>query len=279
MTLLDLEIASLRNKTRLISGMDSPDQCLDKKHFQDYPYTITYQFNSRGFRDDEWPKDLKSAVWCIGDSFTAGLGSPREHTWPYVLQQQSGRRCINISLDGASNNWIARRAAQIVKKIAPVAVVVQWSFLNRREADVYTAWHAAWNQFYPVVKDLGWPTSIFSTVSDLPPEIQAELSMHDQPLVDDFTRQRHFSKDSRDQDIKNTMLLWNLLESFVDRNQTKMIYSAIPQFAPAGDIDKFSKLAPVPFTRVQQLDRARDGYHYDIKTAESFVQQILPLLK
>jgi hypothetical protein len=111
---------------------------MNQQHFVNYPYTVEYQYNSRGFRDAEWPVDaheLKKSIWCIGDSFTVGIGSPYEFTWPQVLSQQAGQRCINVSMDGASNNWISRRAGQIIKEISPANLVILWSYFHRRESN------------------------------------------------------------------------------------------------------------------------------------------------
>jgi hypothetical protein len=41
------------------SGMDDPNFCLDPKHFKRYPYSVQYNFNSRGYRDAEWPQSLE----------------------------------------------------------------------------------------------------------------------------------------------------------------------------------------------------------------------------
>ena len=82
-----------------------------------YLHPITYNYNSRGFRDQEWPDsmtELREATWCVGDSFTVGLGSPVTHTWPNVLQQTLQKKTINVSMDGASNNLIARKVLKIL---------------------------------------------------------------------------------------------------------------------------------------------------------------------
>jgi len=121
------------------SGLDSPETCLDKKHFESYPYTIEYCYNSRGYRDQEWPAELdelQNAIWCVGDSFTVGLGNPIEHTWAYLLQQHTGRRTINVGMDGASNEWMARKIKRLVEVIAPKIIMVQWSYFARREATI-----------------------------------------------------------------------------------------------------------------------------------------------
>lgn len=132
----DLILRRRQNQTWQYSGIDSRENCCDLDHFLNYPKYIDYQYNSRGFRDQEWPnriEDLVNAIWCIGDSFTVGIGVPFEHTWFQILQQQSGQRCINISLDGASNDWIARRTSQIIQAVNPQNIVIHWSFIERRE--------------------------------------------------------------------------------------------------------------------------------------------------
>lgn len=115
-----------------ISGLDDYDRCFNKEWFKAYPHPITYVYNSRGFRDNEWPDDLQNAIWCIGDSFTAGIGAPIEHTWPYLLSAATGIRTINIGMDGASNDWIARMSSAIAT-ISPRTIVHQWSYTHRRE--------------------------------------------------------------------------------------------------------------------------------------------------
>ena len=115
------------------SGIDSLDHCVDRDHFRSYPYAIQYQYNSRGYRDQEWPSDLNNAIWCPGDSFTAGIGSPFEHTWPCLLQKISGQPCINISMDGASNDWILRKANELLDQLQPSAIVLHLSYIHRGE--------------------------------------------------------------------------------------------------------------------------------------------------
>jgi hypothetical protein len=100
------------------SGMDSKEGCRNKQHFDSYPYAVEYRYNSRGYRDSEWPptiEELKQCIWCVGDSFTVGLGSPLAHTWVNILQQRTGIRCINVSMDGASNEWMIRKINRILQ--------------------------------------------------------------------------------------------------------------------------------------------------------------------
>jgi len=74
MILPDFILQSRVNEIWNYSGMDNRSDCLDKKHFDNYPYLVNYRHNSRGFRDAEWPELIEfiDSVWCVGDSLTAG---------------------------------------------------------------------------------------------------------------------------------------------------------------------------------------------------------------
>jgi hypothetical protein len=110
------------------TGTDTRERCSLLSWFDQYPRDIEYRFNSRGFRDQEWPEDLKSAVWCVGDSFTLGIGQPFEETWC----QRLGRRAINISMDGASNEWITQQVLALQYQYGPKHIAIHWSFIHRR---------------------------------------------------------------------------------------------------------------------------------------------------
>lgn len=135
MILQDLRLPELENCEKLESGLDSLELCSDKNAFLNYPFKFTYKYNSRGFRDYDWPTEsLEDVIWCIGDSFTQGLGCPLEHTWPKLLEKETGKKTITVAMDGASNQWIHRRSLQIIQEIQPKNMVVMWSFFNRRES-------------------------------------------------------------------------------------------------------------------------------------------------
>lgn len=136
--LKDLVLPTRAHQHWLTSGIDCLFHCRDKTHFKHYPWPVAYEYNSRGFRDREWPQtieEMRDCVWCVGDSFTLGIGCPIDHTWPRVVEQQTGVKTINMSMDGASNDWISRRAQQVQAIIKPRAMVVLWSYWHRRETD------------------------------------------------------------------------------------------------------------------------------------------------
>ncbi len=114
------------------TGLDTHELCIDKQHFANYNKKITYEYNSRGFRDVEWPVDFSDSICCIGDSYTEGLGQPFEETWPQLLQLKTGKTCINLGVNGASAESMRMRAESAVKTHKAKNVVIMWSFVHRR---------------------------------------------------------------------------------------------------------------------------------------------------
>ena len=285
MILPDFILPSRINQCWEYSGMDSFEHCLDKTHFKQYPHTINYQYNSRGFRDQEWPDsvdELKKAIWCVGDSFTVGLGSPVEHTWPWLLQKQTKLRTINVSMDGASNNWIARKTIDILQKIKPQHIVIHWSYTHRRESDYESVYDAFWIQFYQTVRDPSWPAHCTSKqVNDLPDKIRHEILTWPGPLPsvsDEDLRLQCQPGATDDDDLVNTI---NCINSVDQASMgTKIIHSFIPHFCQKSQKIQ-QQLAQHQINHIPEfskLDLARDGHHYDIKTSQYFVSQIVAKL-
>jgi hypothetical protein len=269
------------------SGMDSIEHCIDKNYFKQYPHPITYNYNSRGFRDQEWPnnlEELKQATWCVGDSFTVGLGSPVTHTWPYMLQQTLQKKTINVSMDGASNNWIARKVLKILTQIQPELIVIHWSYLHRREDSIEQAQLKWWQTYYNNIKDSAWPQCPTpDDFSCLPEFIKHELTTKHLPgafyqINDEDRRLLHddLKNISVDLDMSNTIECIKAIESQV--GNTKILHSFIPDYIPAHSQNAFenqiTSLVQHWVGEITAIDRARDGHHYDIKTSQTFVQQI-----
>lgn len=288
------------------SGIDSPKDCLDKKHFENYPYKVDYQYNSRGYRDQEWPDDLTNVVWCFGDSFTVGLGSPRERTWTYLLQNKLNQRTINVSMDGASNNWISRKTKDLFSALTPKVVVLHWSYLHRRESTSHSYVedyiNKEWVDFYNCIKDSSWPPcdrrQDFKKLSEsIQQEIQTKHYTKDLErwlkddivnLVDDEHLRSFCSlnpKDGEVEDFNNTIECIESVEA-AKPVDTMLIHSFIPYFHGTKGNDplmlktmdhlKIKGYAHTPLLDI--LDLARDGHHYDYKTAKRLISTILELL-
>lgn len=287
MILPDFILPSRCNQRWSYTGLDTAEQCVDKNHFASYPYTVEYIYNERGFRDQPWPSsehELAQAIWCVGDSFTVGVGSPLTHTWPWLLQKRTGLRTINVSMDGASNDWIARKSIDILQKIRPPILVCHWSYIERREQDWQSAlaeYNKQWQVSYRAVKDASWPDCDFANIDSLPADIRYELThTHHIDLASpalDESRRIKYSHSTQEQDLAHTIDVINRVNETVDH--CRVIHSFIPKFVPkkfTGTVE--SNISGPVIPELPRMDIARDGHHYDIKTSEYFVDQILKLL-
>lgn len=267
-----VRIPALANVTAMFSGLDQRSKCLDISHFDKFAYSVSYSYNSRGFRDVEWPSDLTNAIWCVGDSFTTGLGSPWEHTWPQRLQQKVYTKTINVSMDGASNNWIARRVCDIYSELQPHTIVIMWSYLHRREAQF--AGSDQERRLYQINSTLEqdyhnlWlcqqQVRTHCTKSNL-----VELIIPNwQPAI--TPRMWHRVRDPSWPDFTNTFhnVSQNIFDELVNIHKVdgKLLQQQITL------LDQFQILQNM--LEVQQLDLARDGHHFDIVTADWVAQQV-----
>lgn len=177
-----------------ISGLDDYDRCFNQKWFKAYPYPVSYSYNSRGFRDSEWPELLADAIWCIGDSFTVGIGAPIEHTWPYLLSKATGIRAINIGMDGASNEWIARMSIAIAE-IAPRKIIHQWTYTHRRENARYakTTEQQDIDNFISAVKQTQGNNVIHSMIPKFEPVDTADKPLREYDLAKNALRSLGFT--------------------------------------------------------------------------------------
>lgn len=286
MILPDFVLPSRINQCWEYSGIDSIDHCKDKKHFKSYPYTVCYNYNSRGFRDLEWPTnqlDLQRAIWCVGDSFTVGVGSPLEHTWPWLLQQRLKNRTVNISMDGASNTWVSRKVCRVIEEINPKTLIIHWSYISRRELDLEEYFNQQWNKFYKDIRDKNWPDCTRQQRSNLPVKILQEIDhVHggwQEIIPSDELRMLQTTASSTQEDLEHILNCIKTVQTLADKNFTTLIHSFIPEFVPAqlkGKIE--SQIQGYIIPEIIKLDLARDGHHYDIQTSNYFVEQIMQFL-
>jgi len=190
------------------------------KDFISYPYPISYNYNDRGFRDHNWPDDLSDVIWCVGDSFTAGVGVPSKHRWTNILQNKLNKRCINLGIDGASNELIRNICLQILREYNPKTLIPMWSFFHRRHED-------PWNLIY--------------NRNNLNPTV----------------------------DFKN------FLNCFGEVNVNSFYCNTVHLLIPPQPIELSHY---INIFQTTTIDVGRDGYHFDYKTAEIYVDHILSKL-
>ena len=206
------------------SGIDTLELCFDKKHYLSYPKDISYRYNSRGFRDNEWPEDLTDVIWCVGDSFTVGIGQPFQETWPQVLEKKTGQRCLNLGEDACSNDTISLRIQEICKLHNPKLIVVMWSYLHRRrvkKADG-TFWNAHHDQNdFGLDRDMENFSNNFQAVNKLPTNV-INLLIPDafdgdvKPIREKYkniilTRKLYYARDHHHFDVKTSNILSQLI--------------------------------------------------------------------
>jgi hypothetical protein len=295
MILPDFDILEFRNLQLEYSGMDHPDYCRAEEHFKNYTKKVHYQYNSRGFRDREWPANpqLRDCVWCFGDSFTAGVGSPETDTWVRQVEQALGRPCINISLDGANNQWIAEKIQRVQQEINPPHIIVQWSYFHRvpaADSDFDSRVNAVWETFYDNIRDSSWPDCAdHKNFVNLPEKIKQEIvndfgipeyfQFQNSELIAlvsklDNLRLAHHAPwitSTHEEDLARTL---DNIKRVQRWGETKILHSCVPLFAPKHIRNLFYQhMADKQYHHIpefQALDIARDGWHYDIKTSEKF---------
>jgi len=273
----ELCLTSRSHKRWEFSGIDHPDLSADPARFAQYPHKVEYHFNSRGFRDQEWPNDLtnlKHSTWCLGDSFTVGMGCAIEHTWPQILQTNTGIRTINVSMDGASNEWIARHACQILHQVRPVNMIIMWSYVHRRESDRSGS-----------DEDRRIPYSRASEQQDLENFQQCLQTVdHVRGTTNVINAAvpgyRPYTVDPQQvwQDIRDPT--WPASIPAWLQDLPKEILQEIETLHQ----DCFVRLKQQEFFQtslieVEQLDFSRDQHHFDSITAQWFVDRVKPLLQ
>jgi len=220
-------------------GIDSFAHCQDKDHYNSYTRFIVYKFNELGYRDEEWPEDIDNCVWAIGDSFTVGIGQPFEETWPQLVQTRLQSRVINISMNGASATWIARRAKFIIDNFNPKTILIQWSYVHRREDP--DASKPDEDRAMPVDR------SDTADFENLTANIMLVESIKLSTTVVHSFIPKFFDGEN---DLDKATVLYNMLDA------NNILYFPPPD----------------------QADVARDGYHYDIITATQYTNSYINLL-
>lgn len=291
------------------SGIDSHDRvpARHRDHFMNFPHKVEYVFNSRGFRDQDWPSEdqLKDTVWCLGDSFTMGIGSPYDHIWPQVLQRRLGQRTVNVAMDGASNEWISMMATNIITALQPRNMVIMWSYLHRRmngfgaygenrQDQLTEGADNLWKLFYNDMRLPHWPEApSLKDFAQLPEYIRRDFrdihvnnwlkvsrDLTEARISDDLERRIHAEITRNQDDVVNIMDCVERVRSI--QGDTRIIHAIIPQFAPEKYVprvlDFLSKAGPCVEYLDRPLDWARDHHHFDIKTSEHIVDQLLPLM-
>jgi len=256
----ELSVTQYKNKITSTQPPDSIDMCVDKTHFKKYHKDVKYSYNSRGFRDNEWPSLIEECIWCVGDSFTVGLGQPFEEIWAKLLESHTDKKTVNISMSGASNDWISRKGIYIIKNIKPKNLVVQWTFLNRKENN------------------------------DINLSDEERIIHYDEYDFKNLSSTEYFMKNIQNfiknfKKLNNFNIQTNVVNTFVPNFNIHDVH--IKKFGNTNIIEIISNKIFWEYVKNeintdeynivfdnQQLDYSRDGFHYDIRTSENYCKNI-----
>lgn len=281
MILPDFILTTRQNKVWGEFGLDSLKDCRDKKYFKSYPYDIEYRFNSRGFRDTEWPDDLTNAIWCFGDSFTVGVGSPIENTWINILQNKTNIRCINVSLDGASNDWIARKVLYLLEQITPKYIIIHWSYIHRNEDEDSTKIDEDRRLAYDSVDGIDHLNNFNKNLNAVNNAVTTTKLIHSMiPDSYNIGNEEFFKvkwnelRGSTWPDAPHTKLEFDsLLDNIKEELRTYNFYNNCYEYIYLTDLIIRNKII-----QTTQIDLARDGHHYDKATATNFVLDLMKVI-
>jgi hypothetical protein len=132
--IIPLSPRNIKNQTLYWSGTDSLEN-FKKNPTPGYTETsITYSYNSYGYREEEYDLTSKSNILCLGCSHTEGIGLRLEDCWPSHLKKQfSNFKVYNFGVSSGSCDTVARILANISGVFTPQIVFVLWPSIARYE--------------------------------------------------------------------------------------------------------------------------------------------------
>lgn len=101
--------------------------------------SISYRFNSYGYRCGEFSERREINVVSIGCSYTFGLGLPVHETFPELICGEISKRFDrsvsnwNLGLPGHSNDFISRTLLAALPELRPDFVLIMFTEFSRRE--------------------------------------------------------------------------------------------------------------------------------------------------
>jgi hypothetical protein len=211
----------------------------DLTEYHNYPFNIHYKFNSRGFRDKEWPADVNNKVWCVGDSATCGTGVALEHMYSNLLKD-----AINCSKILADNEWIRDVALSILSNTKPKLVTIQWSFFHRN---------------YLGPEKRGYLPGSYGEA------LRGQIFKIANPLID----QNKFDAD---------YLYKTIMKVEKAKSSTHVIHMLTPSFHDAyGFLDRVEKSVE-NVVHIDWIDDARDKtFHYGVKSHAIIADRIIKM--
>jgi hypothetical protein len=126
---------------------------------------ITYRFNSQGYRCSEFDAGADIRIVAIGCSYVLGQALPQSVLFPELFAERLRSKVApktvvvwNLSLSGASNDYITRLLNLAVPQLRPHIVLVNFTHLSRREyvtvGNKYVNYNPPYTPVDEVMKDV-----------------------------------------------------------------------------------------------------------------------------
>jgi len=97
--------------------------------------SITYKFNTEGFRSDSFNNNSKSILF-LGCSHTFGVGINYTDTFAKIVSNELNLDCFNLGMPGGSNDTCFRFGYYWIPKLLPKVVVYVVPQLHRFELKI-----------------------------------------------------------------------------------------------------------------------------------------------
>lgn len=121
------------NETRAWNATDSEQAFIKNKPTGWTATSISYNYNSRGFRTKEFDlNSTKPKILCFGCSHTEGVGL--QNPWPTLLENYFPEHDVyNLGIGGSSADTVSRLLVNSAKNLRPDKVFVLWPEFARFE--------------------------------------------------------------------------------------------------------------------------------------------------
>ncbi len=234
-------------------GVDNPDNYEKGGNHEFTEGEVLYNFNSYGYRSDEWVDRKEINVLTVGCSVAFGLGLNREDTYPDIFCRSLSRNLDksvgnwNLSWPGKSNDYISRIILSAVPFLRPNFVLIGFTAIGRREF-----------------------VDIEGKCLDYLP---GSSSRQDAPILERALCRNLDALTSPFQDLINFYRNYKLVELLLNLLEVQWIYSVLVprQIGPVKQYINHERLiAGSP----SKKDRARDGLHPGIVSHQDFANYV-----
>lgn len=115
------------NTTSYWAGSDSYESFKQNPREGYSETSITYTYNSYGYREEEFFQNQQPNILCLGCSHTMGIGLRLEDVWvSHIKKMFPNHNVINLGSGGSSADTAARTLVNVIDLFRPESVFILW---------------------------------------------------------------------------------------------------------------------------------------------------------